>query len=403
MTAALGRGTADVGGGWRDQAGKVGAIVAANGRRAGGDRRVQFSFVLLPVMIILLVGALFGSGGRRLPVGVLVEGSGPFATRLVQQIKASPGLQYRRYTHLDQLRRDVRRGRIVAGAVVPASFDATLGRGDFGQVTVIAQVDRTEGLTARLELVRAATTEGAEVTAARLASSSGSVTYATALTRAQAATDVAEATARRASHRRPVSAFSYTSPANLVLFVFIISLTTSAGAVGERALGITRRILATPTPPVVLLLAGAVTGWVIAVTQAVFLIAVGAVLFGVHWGNPIGVALLIAALGLAASGAGLLLGSVARTPEQAIAIGVPLGIGLGMLGGCMWSLDTVGPTMRAVGHVVPQGWAMDGFVRLVLHHGTVRSVAAPLLVLTGYGVALLALATWRTRRQIVNA
>ena len=149
-------------------------------------------------------------------------------------------------------------------------------------------------------------------------------------------------------------------------------------------------------------LGGALSGWALALGQAVFLIAIGGVLFGVHWGNPLAVAALVAAVTLTATGAGMLLGAVARTPEQALAVGVPLGIGLGMLGGCMWPLDSVGPTMRAVGHLVPQAWAMDGFIRLVFDHATIGAIGGPLLVLAAYGAVLLTIATWQTRRAIVN-
>jgi ABC-2 type transport system permease protein len=379
---------------------KVRAIISANSKRAAGDRRVQISFVVLPVAIILLVGALFGSGGRRLPVGILVVQKGVFASRIVQQVKASPALQYRSYSHPDQLRRDVRRGRIVAGAIVPANLDATLPSGS-ADLTLVAQVDRPEALSARLDLVRIADTVGAEVTAARLATQTGGPTFAQAFSRATAATDAAEAAARRATHSQPVSAFSYTSPANLVLFVFLIAMATSAGTVATRQLGITRRMLASPTPPWVLVVSGAVTLWILTIFQALFLITVGTVMFGVRWGNPIALVMLVLAATLAATGAGSLLGAVARTQEQALSLAVPLGIGLGMLGGCMWSLDSVGPTMRAVGHAVPEAWAMDGFIRLVFHHGSVGSVAGPVLVLLAYAAALLTLASWLTRRTIV--
>ena len=36
-----------------------------------------------------------------------------------------------------------------------------------------------------------------------------------------------------------------------------------------------------------------------------------------------------------------------------------------MLGGCLYPLDVVGPVVRTVGHLVPQAWAMDAFVKLI--------------------------------------
>ena len=94
----------------------------------------------------------------------------------------------------------------------------------------------------------------------------------------------------------------------------------------------------------------------------------GRLVFGVRWGDPIGVILLVIVLAIAASGASVLLGTLARSQEQAVAVGIVVAVALGMLGGCMWPLSGVGPLMRTVGHVAPQAWAMDAFVRLIFGH-----------------------------------
>ena len=57
--------------------------------------------------------------------------------------------------------------------------------------------------------------------------------------------------------------------------------------------------------------------------------------------SPRGASLLL--LAVVGAAVNLIMGTFARTPEQAVAVGVPLGIALGMLGGCMWPLEAVGP------------------------------------------------------------
>lgn len=69
--------------------------------------------------------------------------------------------------------------------------------------------------------------------------------------------------------------------------------------------------------------------------QSMLLIGVGALTFGVSLGDPLGVALVVLAFALVCTGAGLLVGSLARNGEQALAIGIPTAIALGMLGGAM--------------------------------------------------------------------
>jgi ABC-2 type transport system permease protein len=73
---------------------------------------------------------------------------------------------------------------------------------------------------------------------------------------------------------------------------------------------------------------------------------------------------LILAVALLAALCSLLLATVAKNFEQAVAIGAPVGLLLAMLGGCLWPLDVAPQFLQTIGHFTPHAWAMDGFVRL---------------------------------------
>ena len=139
----------------------------------------------------------------------------------------------------------------------------------------------------------------------------------------------------------------------------------------------------------------------IALFQALMIVLVGAVAFGVSWGNPLAAAVLIALWALVGAGAGMLAGTLFRTPEQATAIGPATGIALGMLGGCMWPLAIVSPVMRSVGHITPHAWAVDAWTALLSRGGTVATIAPQLGVLAAFAAGLLVLATARLRRVLV--
>ena len=96
----------------------------------------------------------------------------------------------------------------------------------------------------------------------------------------------------------------------------------------------------------------------------------------------------------------MLSGTVFRTAEQASAIGPAVGIALGMLGGCMWPLDIVPPGLRAVGHLTPQAWAMDGFIGLVFNGEGLADIARQIGVLALFAVALLTLGVVLLRRTL---
>ena len=81
-----------------------------------------------------------------------------------------------------------------------------------------------------------------------------------------------------------------------------------------------------------------------------------------------------------------------RSEEQAISLAVVLGVIGGMLGGCMYSLASVAPAVRAIGHVVPQAWAMDAFVKLIYDHEGLGAVLPEIGVLALFAAVLSALA-----------
>ena len=144
-------------------------------------------------------------------------------------------------------------------------------------------------------------------------------------------------------------------------------------------------------------------GDIVATLSATGLIlAIGAWGFGVDWGSPPAVAALVVAFSLVATGAGLLVGAVANDPERAQALGIPVAIGLAMLGGCMWPLEIVPEPMRVLGHVTPHAWAIDGWIELVFEDGGFGAVLVPVLVLLGYAAVLLGAATWRLRHVLTT-
>ena len=159
-------------------------------------------------------------------------------------------------------------------------------------------------------------------------------------------------------------------------------------------------MLSTPTSAATVI-AGETLGWlIIGVIQALVIIFGSALLFGVNWGQPLGVVAVVALFVLVASGAGIFLGTLFRNEQQAHGVSLLLGLGLAALGGCMVPLEVFSPTMKHVAHVTPHAWANDAFAKLVGHGASITGIGVQLAVLAGYAVALLALATWRLRHVL---
>jgi len=311
-----------------------------------------------------------------------------------------------RYPSVGALRVALSRAEISAGVVLPAGMDRSERRGATVEVTVLAEQANSTQQAAVTAVSSVITAQGGQLQAARFATEHASGTFAANLARAAALAPhvvrVEVHTVQAESSRSVLpEGFSYSAPTQLVLFVFINALAGGAAIIETRRLGMYERMATAPIRARTIIVGETLTYVSIALVQAVLIVVVGAVAFGVSWGNPLGAAVLIVVWAMVGAGAGMLSGTLFRTPEQATAIGPATGIALGMLGGCMWPLAIVSSAMRSVGHVTPHAWAVDAWTTLVARGGTVVTIGPQLAVLAGFAAVFLMLATVRLRRVLV--
>ncbi len=381
------------------------ATIAANEvRRVARERVAMFFIVVLPIVIILIIGTTFGATDT-VEVGVVdLDGSDASAS-LVAALDRRDGVTVDRYDALRTLRRDVRLGSVAAGLVVPAGYGDAIDRGDDVAVEMLA--DPTSGSAAAAQAtVRAAIGDAAvAVAAARLAAVAAAIDAADA-ERAVAALDgqVDRAGVRSTTvdegETASLGSFDYTAPANLVLFTFVNTIVAGSIIALERKQGITRRMLATPHGTGTILAGIGAAKLLFALLQSALIVLVGTLVFGVRWGDPVAATLVIVLFATVATAVGLVVGATVSDPDQAQAVGVPVAIALGMLGGCMWPLEIVPPVMRTIGHVAPHAWAMDSWIALIFEGEGLAGIAGNLAVLAGYAVGLGLLARWRLLRVL---
>ncbi|HUZ10323.1 MAG TPA: ABC transporter permease [Acidimicrobiales bacterium] len=380
-------------------------ILAVSVRRVLRDRLSLFFIVVMPIMVILIIGASV-RGFSTFRVGVVESGSGTAGRQLTEMLSSTPGIDVRRFPTAGALETAVRRSTVQAGLVLPAGMDQAIeGHGEV-KVGLVAEPANPTQQAAATAMQSVLARYAGQVQAARFATEQAGGEFGSTMVRAgQLATTVpAVAVVSRQAGTRLTTlpeGFSYSAPTMLVLFVFLNAVIGSALIITNRRLGLYERMLAGPVTSGAVV-AGEALGFVaIALAQAMLIIAIGALAFGVSWGDPLAAAALVGVWALVGAGAGMLAGTLFSTPEQATAIGPALGIAFAMLGGCMWPLSIVGPTMRLVGHFTPHAWAVDAWTRLLAQHGTIASITPQLLVLAAFATGFLSLATWRLRRRLV--
>jgi len=385
---------------------KVLWIALANLRRMFRARANIFFVFVFPMVLILVLGATFGGAGTP-RLGVVSTGSGSLGAALLRQLEQTPQLKVVIVPDQAGLLTQVERGNLAAGVVIPPGYDAAVraGRG-----TTLRYLARPENSSQQLgETVRGAVArQAALLSAARFAvarqaapSFDAGLAAATRIAPRVPAVTVTEATAGTSLFPSTLGQFDIAASSELLLFLFLTALTGAVALIETRRIGVSRRMLSTPTSPATVI-AGETSGRaLIGCFQALVIVFGTALLFGVHWGQPAGVAAVVILYILAAAGAGIFVGTLFRNEQQAIGVSLLLlGLGLGALGGCMVPLEVFSPVMRRVAHATPQAWGNDAFARLVGHGASIAGILPQLGVLAAYAAVLLTLAAWRLRRVL---
>jgi ABC-2 type transport system permease protein len=370
------------------------AIVGVGLLRVARDRLGLFFIMVLPFIVILLFGAGDAQDGS-LPVGV-VAGDGPEAALLVDALETEGSLAVRHFEDAEPLVRAVRRDELVGG-LVATGLDR--GAGDTSDITWVGSPGSASAPAARVAVNAAIAELDTRLVAVRvLVEEVGLHPSAAAEAAAEIADDpLIEVVEEHGGGQAFAFGVDEAAQHNLVLFVFITSLTGGGALIEARRLGTTRRMLASPTSAATVLAGEAAARFAIAGTQALIVLAGASLFFGATWGDPVAVAAVVGLFCLVGTGAAMLFGATLSHVEQASAVAAPLGIGLGMLGGALWPLEIAPPVMQTIGRAVPHAWAIDALREVGSRGGGLGDVVVELAVLAVFATALLAVATWRLR------
>ncbi|MFI0349428.1 ABC transporter permease [Actinomadura sp. 9N407] len=370
------------------------------------DRSSLFFLFLLPMGLILVIGAAAG-GSYEPRLGVVDQDRGALSAALIRDLGTIGNVRVERIDDEARLRTAVERGEVQAGVVIPERYDVLLragGRVDVGLLARQDQDGRQLGPAVRSAVGR----QGERLRAARFAANETGVPFdqglATTDRIAPALPGVAVRTVTAGEDPFPetLGRFDMEAAGQLLLFVFLTSLTGSVVLIEGRRLGVTRRMLATPTPVRTILFGEALSRMGIAMTQGVFIMVGSALLFGVGWGDLPSAILVLLMFCLVGSGAAMVTGAVLRTEQQAGGIGVLLGLGLAALGGSMVPLEVFSPVMTAIAHVTPHAWGNDALTELIRNGGGLRDVLPELAVLAGYALVLFSAGTYLLRRSLMR-
>jgi ABC-2 type transport system permease protein len=386
----------------------VGSIGNFEVRHFLTDKIALFTTVALPLILVSVIGLAAGSQPDAFPVGILDEDGTATSAAFAGEL-AEASLETTDYTTESDLARDIRLGFLSGGVIIAEGFEAAL-QAPSGQATVTLALDAasTNGPAVGAAITSTAAAFALEPTAVRVTTAALDLDQAeqdeTAAIAAAVVADMPPITTDPVTvgDADPAqdNAFTRAVTTQFVLFVFLNGMLAGQTLVMSRRLGVARRMLSTPTGIGPHILGVGLGRWYLGLLQAAILFGGGALLFGASYGDPAATAVVAVVWTALSAAVGMVVGAVAKTADQVTAVAVPLGIGMGMLGGSMWPLSVVPEFMQTIGHLTPHAWANDAFITINEDGGGLADITTELGVLITATVVLSALAVVLLRRSL---
>ena len=344
---------------------RVWAVVAASVRMFLRDRPAFFFTFAFPIMFMVLFGLIFGAGGTSRPT-VDIVGNGPVRAAL----ERSDAIKLKPQPNEAQAMKRVRDGDEPA-AILLRGNDLRL----VYSATSLAEAPIVNGVVRGI-------VDGFNLRAAE-----------------------AKASVRLSSARVEADSVDYVDLLVPGLLAMAIAQSAAFGVafsiVAWRQKGMLRRLRLTPLPLYEFATARVIFHLMIAIVQAVILLAVGRVLFGVHLvGNVLALLPLVLLGSIAFIALGMCIGGRVNTEDATAALSNLIVLPMTFLGGVFFPLDSAPAPVRVIAHFLPLTYLADGLQDVAVRGHSFTSTLPNLGVLALFAVALSALALrlfrWQT-------
>jgi ABC-2 type transport system permease protein len=335
------------------------------------DRSFLVFALVLPLALAFVFNLVLGGVTNRSEAfryAVVDADHGPiaavFVNELVPQLERGGVIDVRSEQSADQAVRLVESGEVTAAFILPAGFSADVTAGRAARMQVVGDVDAPLGTTIARSIsksyvasLRAVQVSVATAIASGTQQSLDLVAAASAVNAPLQLTDVPAA-------RKELDTSTFFAAGMAMFFLFFAVQFGVASLLDERRDGTLARLLAAPVPRISILAGKLLTSLLVGVLSMTVLVVATSLLLGADWGNPVGVAVLVLAGVLAATGIMAVVAGLARTAEQAGNWQAVVGVTLGTLGGVFFPTAQVGGLLDIASWATPHRWFMQGLADL---------------------------------------
>ncbi len=297
-------------------------------------------------------------------------------------------------------------GEMGAAFVIPEGFSEAITSGRDATITIIGNVDAALS-TQIAEAIATGYAEEINAVSLSVAAALGGFTTVLPATIADISSRAAVfepsiVVEENEADSKQMSDKTFYSASMAIMFLFFTAQFGILSLLSERRQGTLTRLVAAPVGPWTVVLAKALTGFVLGAVAMLVLILASTFLLGAEWGNPLGVALLTLGGVVSATGVSAMAATMAKTEEQASGWNAILAMSLAILGGTFFSLDRAPEFVSQLSLITPHAWFLRGLDELAAASGTVADALPAVGVMVAIGVVTGGLGLVRARGLVIG-
>ena len=359
------------------------ALTVANIKSYVRDRAALFWTLAFPLIFIFMFGFIFqGGGGSELNLGWVDADGTPASTQLRDAFTASGAVKLVETSEDDALAQ-MRNGKVDSIIVVQKGYGATVAAGAAGTggapaaITVYTDPSRSN-LTASVYQV-----VGSVLGVVNLGGRPPIV--------------VPEA---KTIQTENLNFISYFVPSMLGLSVMQVGIFAAIPLVADREKLILKRLAATPLRRWQLVGSNVLMRLLIALVQAVIIVGVGVLAFGVHITGSLPLVVGFVALGsMAFLALGYVVASFAGTEDSANGMTSVIQFPMMFLSGTFFPIDQMPDVLRTIARIIPLTYLSDALRQVMVGGAAFAPLWLCVVVLVGWLVACFGVAAVKFRWQ----
>lgn len=377
------------------------------------DRSVLIQVFLAPVVLALIIGGAFGGGTGGIDADIwLADADGTeHSVSIVSALTEGGGddeggVRFLSRPELDEVAatRAVAADEVGAVVVIPAGFGDAVESGTATEVVVVRDAgdDVVAGIATSVAQSIAQQARSHRVTVATTMAAAGQLGLAVEPEEVVAAASRTPAaiTVTDSRFENDYSLMAFFAPAMAMIFLFFVMGAAARSLLTERREGTLARMLVAGATPAAVLLGKATAVLALGLVGLLTVWGVTAVGFGVDWGDPLGVLLVIGAAAVAVAGISLVIPGLAKDEAQSEALTIVVTLVLAVLGGSF--VYTSSGFLAEVRPFTPNGQALTAFTELAAGAASAVDVLPAVLILVAIGVITASVGLVAIRRGLAR-